>query len=124
NEKLLLENKIRIPTDFSKLAKEWQSQANTLVWVAKGNQVVQLTAIADTLRPSAKHVIKELKKLGLRPILLTGDTLNTAQAIAKELGITELEAEVLPQDKAAMIESLKQNGQRVTMVGDGINDAP
>ena len=124
NEKLLLENKIRIPTDFSKLAKEWQSQANTLVWVAKGNQVVQLTAIADTLRPSAKQVIKELKNLGLRPVLLTGDTLNTAQAIAKELGITELEAEVLPQDKAAKIESLKQNGQRVAMVGDGINDAP
>jgi len=124
NEKLLLENKIRIPSDFSKLAKEWQSQANTLVWVAKGNQVVQLTAIADTLRPSAKQVIKELKNLGLRPVLLTGDTLNTAQAIAKELGITELEAEVLPQDKAAMIESLKQNGQRVAMVGDGINDAP
>lgn len=124
NEKLLLENKIRIPSDFSKLAKEWQSQANTLVWVAKGNQVVQLTAIADTLRPPAKQVIKELKNLGLRPVLLTGDTLNTAQAIAKELGITELEAEVLPQDKAAMIESLKQNGQRVAMVGDGINDAP
>ncbi len=124
NEKLLLENKIRIPSDFSKLAKEWQSQANTLVWVAKGNQVVQLTAIADTLRPSAKQVIKELKNLGLRPVLLTGDTLNTAQAIAKELGITELEAEVLPQDKAAKIESLKQNGQRVAMVGDGINDAP
>jgi heavy metal translocating P-type ATPase len=124
NEKLLLENKIRIPSDFSKLAKEWQSQANTLVWVAKGNQVVQLTAIADTLRPSAKQVIKELKNLGLRPVLLTGDTLNTAQAIAKELGITELEAEVLPQDKAAKIESLKQNGRRVAMVGDGINDAP
>lgn len=124
NEKLLLENKIRIPTEFSKLAKEWQSLANTLVWVAKGNQVVQLTAIADTLRPSAKQVVKELKNLGLRPVLLTGDTLNTAQAIAKELGITELEAEVLPQDKAAKIESLKQNGQRVAMVGDGINDAP
>ena len=80
--------------------------------------------LSDELRPNSKESIKTKKKLGKNIIILTGDTKQKAQMIADELGITEVRAELLPQDKARIIKELMDEGKKVAFVGDGINDAP
>jgi len=122
--KLLQEMNIPLDPLLIETAKKWQSQAQTLVWVAQNDRAVMLLGIADTLRPQAKKMIQQLKKRHIQPILLTGDTQETAQSIASQLGISQVYAEVLPHQKEAIIQQQKQDGQVVGMVGDGINDAP
>ena len=96
----------------------------TVVYVAVDGAPAALLAIADRTRPSAAAAVADLRRLGLRPVMLTGDTAATAQRIAAELGIDEVLAEVLPEGKAAEVEKLQRQGRRVAMVGDGVNDAP
>ena len=83
-----------------------------------------LIAIADPVKSSTREAVAALKRSGLRLIMLTGDNRSTAQAIAKELGITEFEAEVLPEQKLTIIKKLQAEGRKVAMAGDGVNDAP
>jgi Cu+-exporting ATPase len=83
-----------------------------------------LIAVADPIKPSAREAVAALKRSGLRLVMLTGDNRATAEAIAKELGITEFEAEVLPDKKSAIIKRLQSEGRIVAMAGDGVNDAP
>jgi len=92
--------------------------------IAVDQRVIGLLAVADTIRDTAKSAINALKKRGLQVIMLTGDNQLTANAIALELGIDKVIAEVLPEHKADKIRELRQQGQVVAMVGDGINDAP
>jgi Cu+-exporting ATPase len=99
-------------------------QAKTPIFVAVNEQALGIIAIADPIKPDAKSAIKRLKKMGLKVIMLTGDHHATAQAIASEVDITDVISEVLPQDKAIKIAELQANGEKVGMVGDGINDAP
>jgi Cu+-exporting ATPase len=109
--------------DLQVQANRLQAEAKTVVWVALDNQPVGLIAIADTVKESSKKAVAEMHRLGLQVVMMTGDNQATAEAIAKEVGIERVLAEVRPEDKANEIKKL-QNEHLVAMVGDGINDAP
>jgi Cu+-exporting ATPase len=104
--------------------KQWQQQAQTVVWVAGDRQLLGIIALADQLKPNSRQVVERLQKMGLKVVLLTGDNQATAEAIAQQVGITDLYAEVHPDQKAAVVKSLQTDHNKVAMVGDGINDAP
>jgi Cu+-exporting ATPase len=95
----------------------------TPVWVGWDETIAGVIVVADTVRPSSRAAVERLRALGLRPILLTGDNRAAAEAVAEQVGITEVIAEVLPAGKAAVIAELRKDGRTVAMVGDGVNDA-
>ena len=100
------------------------AQGKTPMFLATDGQAVGLIAVADTVKPEAFEGLAQLRRMGLEVVMLTGDNVWTAHAIASQLGVELVEAEVLPQDKAAVIKRLQAEGRVVAMVGDGINDAP
>jgi len=101
-----------------------EEEGKTAVYVATGGEAAGVIGIADTIKPEAAEAIGELKRLGLEVVMMTGDNRRTAEAIARQAGIDRVLAEVLPDRKAAEIARLQDEGRRVAMVGDGINDAP
>ena len=105
-------------------AQALAGEGRTVVHVAVDGRPAALIAIADAPRESARDAVAALKELGLRPVMLTGDNRATAERIAAEVGIDDVLADVLPGDKAAKVAELQGEGRRVTMVGDGVNDAP
>ncbi len=122
NEALLRERGIEVPDseDVDRLSRAGQS----LAYVAVDGRLAGVIGIADALRADSREAIGALRDLGLEVVLLTGDNRPTAEAIAAEASIDRVIAEVLPEDKAAEVKALQTGGQRVAMVGDGINDAP
>jgi Cu+-exporting ATPase len=108
--------------EAAKAAAEEQGQ--TAIAAACDGELVGIFTVADTLKPTSAVAVAELKALGLRPVLLTGDNERTAKAIAARVGIDEVIAEVLPADKADVVRRLQSDGHVVAMVGDGVNDAP
>ena len=119
----LLED-ISISQEMKDQAIKLQKEAKTVVYVGLGQEIIGLIAIQDVPKPSSKAAIAELKKRGLKTIMLTGDNTNVANAIGKEVSIDQVIAGVLPTEKAAEIKKLQDEGRKVTFVGDGINDAP
>jgi Cu+-exporting ATPase len=105
-------------------AQALAAEGKTAVYLALGGRALGLLAVADVLKPEAPDAVAALKRRGLEVIVLTGDARPTAEAIARRAGVEKVRAEVLPEDKAREITGLKGQGQRVAMVGDGINDAP
>ena len=101
-----------------------QQQGKTVIVIARANALLGCIAIADQLRPGSRAAVAKLTDFGIRVVMLSGDNQATAEAIARQAGITEFRAEVLPQDKAAQVESFKIGDVMVGMAGDGINDAP
>jgi P-type Cu+ transporter len=101
-----------------------QAQGNTVMYLAEGDTLAGFVAVADPLKDKAAAAIKALHGLGYRIVMATGDNEITAKAVAKKLGIDEVHAGVLPEDKKAMVERLRGEGRKVAMAGDGVNDAP
>ncbi len=121
--KLMEENKI----PFEKLEpkmRAFEENGKTAMLVALDNEIVGIVAVADTLKENSREAVETLKKMGIEVVMITGDNARTASAIAKEVGIPRVLAEVLPEDKANEIKKLQAEGKLVGMVGDGINDAP
>jgi P-type Cu2+ transporter len=105
-------------------AADLAGEGRTTVRVAIDGRAAAIIAIADATRDTAAAAIAALKELGVRPVMLSGDSRSTAERIAAEVGIEEVIAEVLPADKAAKVAELQAQGRKVAMVGDGVNDAP
>ncbi|HKM50591.1 MAG TPA: cation-translocating P-type ATPase [Candidatus Bathyarchaeia archaeon] len=124
NSTLLKDNGITISTQASAEASERAAEGKTVVYVAHKQKVCGLIAIADRIRDESLTAIADLKRIGIRTIMLTGDNKVAAQIVANEVGIDEVYAELLPQDKVTIIKRLVAEGHKVAMVGDGINDAP
>jgi len=122
NGKLLERN--GVTPGLEREAEGLRAEAKTALYVAADGRTIGLIAVADRIRPSAKSAVAALHDLGVRVLLLTGDGRATAEAVARTLGIDEVRAEVLPGDKAAEVKRLEEQGRRVAMVGDGVNDAP
>lgn len=101
-----------------------RERGETVVYVAVNDKLAALLGIADPVKPSAPEALRELRKEGVRVVMMTGDARQTAAAVASRVGIEEFEAEVLPEHKAEFVKSLQQKGRIVAMAGDGINDAP
>ncbi|MGB7416559.1 MAG: heavy metal translocating P-type ATPase [Thermosynechococcaceae cyanobacterium] len=113
------------PERLTQQSQQWEQEGKTVIWVAHAGIVLGIIAVADTVRPEAATAIAHLKRLGIESIvLLTGDNLRTAQNIAQQVGIDQVYAELLPEDKVAVIQKLQKHAKVVAMVGDGINDAP
>ncbi|MEM2144121.1 MAG: cation-translocating P-type ATPase [Candidatus Jordarchaeaceae archaeon] len=124
NKKLMENNKVKIPSEVEKYMREREDEGKTALLLSHDSYVCGVITVADTPKKNAKEAIAALKKLGIKTIMLTGDNPRTARAIADQLGIDEVIAEMLPEEKANKIRELENSGQRVAMVGDGINDAP
>ncbi|KAI3690853.1 hypothetical protein L2E82_49064 [Cichorium intybus] len=124
NRSLLTENGITIPTDVEDFVVDLEENAKTGILVAYDMQLIGVVGVADPLKREAAVVVEGLKKMGIRPIMVTGDNWRTAKAVAKEVDIDDIRAEVMPAGKADVIRSFQKDGSIVAMVGDGINDSP
>jgi len=110
--------------DLSERAEKLRAEGQTVMFVAIDGQAVGLLGVADPIKDSTREAIQQLHKEGIEIIMLTGDNRTTAEAVARELGIDRVEAEVLPGEKADVVARLQREGKKVAMAGDGINDAP
>jgi Cu+-exporting ATPase len=124
NRLLLSERSIPVQADLEQRITLLEGEGKTVMLVAAGGQPAGLIAVADTLKPTAKGTVEALAAMGLRVIMVTGDNPRTAGAIARQIGIRDVMAEVLPQEKAGVVRGLQEKGEVVAFVGDGINDAP
>ena len=123
NEKLLADHKITVPDTAADAAKSYLEQGCTVIWLA--DQSCQgFLVLSDIIRPESRSMIHALSEQGITPVLLTGDNANAAQAIAGQLGITQVRSGCLPEDKLQFIRTAQEQQQPVCMIGDGINDAP
>ena len=123
NAALMNENGVDISI-FQQQAATLSSQGKTVTYFACDNTVIGIIAVADEIRPTSAEAVKALIQSGKEVILLTGDNRNTAEVIGKQLGVTRVVAEVLPAQKAELVEAEQKKGKKVIMVGDGINDSP
>lgn len=123
NRRLMVDNNISITNGEETLLK-LEEEGKTAMLLSLDNKLSGIIAVADQIKETSKKAIEELKSMGLDVYMITGDNERTAQAIAKEVGITNVLAEVLPENKAEVVEEIKSKGKHVGMVGDGINDAP
>ena len=124
NAKLLNTYGVELPAGLTDATDAEASAGRTVVWVAEQDTVLGALVIADRIRDDAKATVSALASRGVRAVMLTGDRRATAERVAADVGITEVRAELAPQDKAAFVAAQEAAGQHVAMVGDGINDAP
>jgi len=123
NAKLMRDRGIAL-SDLEKRAADLAATGRTPMYVAVDGQAAGILAVADTIKPSAQEAIRRFREAGIEVVMMTGDNRATAETVARELGIDRVFAEVLPEQKAGYVVSLQEEGKRVAMVGDGVNDAP
>ena len=118
------ENKLIVPTEIAKMVKQAAKEGKTEVYLITNKKVVGALGLADIVREQSKQTIATLKSMGIKTAMITGDSDEVAAYVSKQLGLDQYFAEVKPEDKAAKVKELQKNGQKVAMIGDGINDAP
>lgn len=123
NIELLKENNVNINPDILNKANNYQADANTVVWFANKQEVLSIYAISDKIKSSSRAAIENLQDRGIDVYMLTGDNVNTAEAVARKVGLKHYVSNVMPSQKADFIKELQSNGKVVAMVGDGINDS-
>ncbi|MGE5214933.1 MAG: copper-translocating P-type ATPase, partial [Nitrospirota bacterium] len=123
-EKFLADSGVTISEELRREADRLQEQAQTTVWVALDGYAVGVLGIADPIKPTTQAAIHALHDMGMKIIMCTGDNRRTAESVARELGIDQFRAEVMPAEKIEIVKTLKADGAVVAMAGDGINDAP
>ena len=123
NLRLVNEQNINIK-NFEEISTKFADEGKTPLYFADENNVLGIISVADIVKPTSQAAIKEFEAMGIEVVMLTGDNKKTAEAIRKQLGITRAVAEVLPQDKEKEIRKIQEQGRKVAMIGDGINDAP
>ena len=123
NIDLLRENGIEPSGEFLSRSGAWESQARTVIWFADSAEVLAVVAVTDRIKPTSAAAVARLRDMGIRTVMLTGDNEASAAEVARQTGIDEFRAGVLPQDKALYVKQLQAEGHKVAMVGDGINDS-
>lgn len=123
NRKLMQERKINLE-NFKQVSNKLAADGKTPMYITIDEKMAGIIAVADIVKKNSKRAIENLHKMGIKVIMITGDNKRTAEAIAKQVGIDRILAEVLPQDKASEVKKLQAENKKVAMVGDGINDAP
>ena len=121
---LLSERGIDIPAEVENAATGWKQRGAAVLYVIEDDQVIGALSMEDEIRPESKEAVNELHRLGVKVAMITGDAHQVAEAVGAELGIDQVLAEVLPEDKHSKVAELQEQGLRVAMVGDGVNDAP
>ena len=121
---LLRELGIPEPEALAKQIAEWKQRGAAVLYVVTGDKVLGALALEDAVRPESRQAVAELHRLGKRVVMITGDARQVAEAVAADLGVDEVFAEVLPEDKDQAVADLQRRGLLVAMVGDGVNDAP
>ncbi len=121
---LLRDRGLEVPEDLRQETEAWRGRGASVLYLVRDDAVAGAFALEDEVRPEAREAVDRLHELGIRVALITGDAHQVAEAVAAELGIDEVFAEVLPEDKERHVRTLQERGSRVAMVGDGVNDAP
>ncbi len=124
NEKFFTENEISIDNKVQSALERLRTQGKASILVAEGQKCIGVIALSDVLRPEAKNMVSRLSDMHTRTVLLTGDNKKTADYFARQVGISEVRAELLPEEKVQSIEELQAGNHKVCMIGDGVNDAP
>lgn len=121
---LIKESGVRVAEKVAKKAEKWAVQGSTVLYLISGKQAVGALALSDEIRAESRQAVSQLHKAGIKVVMITGDAKSVAESVGKELGIDEVFAEVLPEDKDSKVAELQSRGLKVAMVGDGVNDAP
>jgi Cu2+-exporting ATPase len=121
---LLRQLEVSVPDELADRVGGWKARGAAVLYVVRDDKVLGALALEDAVRPESRQAVAGLHRLGRRVVMITGDARQVADAVAAELGVDEVLAEVLPEDKDAAVAGLQRRGLRVAMVGDGVNDAP
>jgi Cu2+-exporting ATPase len=121
---LLRELAVDLPAGLMEPVAVWRKRGAIVLTVVRDGKPIGSIALEDSVRPESRQAVRDLRAEGLRVVMITGDAREVAEAVGKDLGIDDVRAEVLPEHKAAVVAELQEEGRRVAMVGDGVNDAP
>ena len=122
--RLLIHTKAVVPPEVEKMTANWSGRGKTVTYVIEDGRLLGALALEDEIRPESREAVKDLHQLGLQVAMITGDSKTVADSVANDIGIDRVAAEVLPAEKASAVKKFQANGDKVAMVGDGVNDAP